>query len=186
MRRFFAMFWEGILRKFLDRLYGLCGALSAAIIVAICLLVTSQVVLNLVSRLAGTAFNVTIPSYSSISGYMLACASFLAMSYTLMKGGHIRVTLFIGRFNSPLRLAAELFSLALAFSFSGFATYYMINLTRQSLRFGDLSSGMLAIPIWIPQSVVSFGLVVLTIALADLFVQTIQRGEPAIQSKEVL
>lgn len=174
------------MRKILDGFYGLCGALSAMFIVVICLLVTTQVVFNLISRLAGTSLNLTIPSYTEISGFMLAGASFLAMSYTLMKGGHIRVTLFIGFLDRRLRLLSELFSLALGLGFAAFAGFYMINLTRQSLRFGDLSSGIVAIPIWIPQSVVSFGLIALTVAFADLLIQTIQRGEPAIVNKETM
>ena len=152
----------------------------------ICLLITTQVIFNFISRVAGTAVNLTIPSYSEIAGYMLASASFLALSYTLMKGGHIRVTLFIKPLNRPLRLFIELLCLAFAFGFSIFASYYMVNLARQSFRFGDLSSGILAIPIWIPQSILSAGLIVLAIALADLFVQTLRRGEPAIQNTESL
>ncbi len=40
-------------------------------------------------------------------------------------------------------------------------------MTHDSWRFGDLSPGLLAVPIWIPQSVMLAGLTILTIAFVD-------------------
>ena len=166
-------------RKLLDTLYTAAGGLSAALVAGICLLVTAQVMLNLATRIAtfaGLSFNATIPSYASISGYMLAAASFFALSYTLMQGGHIRVTLLLQALGSRARLGAEILSLAIALFLAAFATYYMGELVHQSWRFGDLSTGILALPLWIPQSAVLAGLVLLTIALVDLIVRTLQAG----------
>ena len=165
--------------KTLDRLYTAAGALAAALVAGICLLVTAQVVLNLATRITtfvGVSFNATIPSYASISGYMLAAASFFALSYTLMQGGHIRVTLLLQTLGPRARLGAELLSLAIALFLAGFATFYMGELVQQSWRFGDVSTGILALPLWIPQSAVLAGLVLLTVALIDLMLRTVRAG----------
>ena len=172
------------MRRLLDALYGLSGALSALFIALICLIVSAQVALNLLTRLFGTAVSYTIPSYADFAGFFLAAASFLGLAYTLVHGGHIRVTLLISRFAPAPRLISELFSLAVGGLLSGFASYYMIRLTIESWQYGDLSYGIVAIPIWIPQTAVSAGLVILTIAFADLFLGTLRARAPVLRGEE--
>lgn len=81
------------MRKCLDNLYTFIGAIAAGLIALICLLVTTQVVLNLIAKIWGASVSFTIPSYADFASYFLAASSFLALSYTFMRGGHIRVTL---------------------------------------------------------------------------------------------
>lgn len=62
-----------MIRGWLNRLYNISGWMAAACIAMICLLVVSQVVLNLVDRLSGlitgTAIGLTIPSYADFTGF---------------------------------------------------------------------------------------------------------------------
>lgn len=171
---------EGNVRKLLDGVYTGSGVLSAGLIAAICLLVTAQVILNLITKYGPFDINLTIPSYADFAGYMLAASSFLALAYTLMRGGHIRVTMVLNAAPATLRLAAELVALSLCAAVAGFTSFYMYRLVRESYEFGDMSSGIVAIPLYIPQSAVLAGLVILTIALVDLTVQTIRLGRPVI------
>ena len=114
------------MRAILDHLYRWSGYLAAACITFICLIVSAQVVLNLLTRISGGRINWFIPSYTDFAGYALAAASFLALAYTLTQGGHIRVTLVVGRMGPRWRKGAELFSLILAALLSGAATWFMI------------------------------------------------------------
>ena len=160
-----------MIRKALDWLYVGSGAIASLLIAAICLLVCSQVVFNLITRLAGGSVNLTIPSYADFAGYFLAASSFLALAYTLRQGGHIRVNLVLTRLPITARLVAEIFSITVCTAISFFATFHMAKLCLESFEFGDLSPGIIAIPLWIPQSSVLLGLAILTIALIDcLFV----------------
>jgi len=172
------------MRKFLDTLYNAAGYAAAGFIVLICLVVSAQVVLNLITKIFGAAYSMTIPSYADFAGFSLAAASFLALAYTLNAGGHIRVTLLLQTFGRIPRLGAELFSLALGAGLSGFATFYMIRLNYESYDYGDLSTGIVAIPLWFPQLATSAGLALLTIAFVDLFVATLKAGEPVLKSME--
>ncbi len=172
------------MRKFLDMLYQASGVAAAGFIVVICLVVSAQVVLNLVTKIFGAQYAYTIPSYADFAGFSLAAASFLALAYTLNKGGHIRVTLLIQTFGGKPRLLAELFSLALGGAMAGYMSYYMIRLNYESWDYGDLSFGIIAIPIWIPQLAVSGGLVILTIAFVDLFVRTLKNRAPVLEHQE--
>ena len=173
------------MRRILDMLYAVSGALAAGFIALICLVVAAQVVLNLITKLFGTAYSYTIPSYADFSGFFLAAASFLALAHTLNAGGHIRVTLLINGFAPRPRLIAELFSLAVGGLLSGFSAWFMIRLNLESYDYGDLSFGIIAIPIWIPQLAVSLGLVILTIAFADLFVRTLRARAPVLVNAEM-
>lgn len=169
------------MRKLLDGIYTGSGLLSAGLIAAICLLVTAQVFLNLITKYGPFDFNLTIPSYADFAGYMLAASTFLALAYTLTRGGHIRVTMILNTVPAAVRLAAELFCLLVCAAIAGVASFYMYRLVHESWEFGDMSSGIVAIPLYIPQSTVLAGLVILTIALVDLAVQTVAAGRPVIE-----
>ncbi|HHS82691.1 MAG TPA: TRAP transporter small permease [Devosia sp.] len=168
------------MRKGLDRLYTVSGIVAAGLIVLICVVVSAQVLLNFIGRIFGAAYSYTIPSYADFAGFFLAAASFLALAYTLTRGGHIRVTLLLQMLGPRARLLADLVSLALGAALSGYATWYMFRLDFESWSFGDLSFGIIAIPIWIPQLAVSIGLLVLTIAFVDLFIQSLRAGRPVL------
>lgn len=168
-----------MIRKTLDRLYISSGAFASLLIAGICLLVCTQVLFNLITRFGGLSVNLTIPSYGDFAGYMLAASSFLALAYTLTQGGHIRVNLILTRLPSVrAKWIAEILSLSACAVVSGFATFHMGKLCWESYEFGDLSPGIIAIPIWIPQSSVLLGMIILTVALFDCLHQTIFSKTP--------
>lgn len=168
-----------MMRRFLDGVYRLSGYLAAACIAAICALVVVQVILNLIDRLAtlsrGTAIGLTIPSYADFTGFLLAAASFLALAHTFRCGAHIRVTLLVS--NLPPKIAGylEIWCILCASAISWYFTWYTGFLVRDSFLYHDLSPGMIAIPLWIPQTFMLIGLLILSIALIDELL-TLVRG----------
>lgn len=162
-----------MIRKFLDRLYVVSGAVSAGFLVLICALVTVQVLLNLVTKLFGASVALSVPSYAEFAGFFLAAASFLALAYTLTRGGHIRVTLVVQYLPKWLQTILEIFALGLCALTALYGTWFMGKLTMDSLKFGDMSPGIIAVPIWIPQLSLVLGLGILAISLVDLTLQTI-------------
>ncbi len=159
------------LRQALDRLYLGSGLLAATFIALIFLLVLGQVSLNAIDRISGllmgSAIGLTIPSYADFTGFFLAAASFLALAYTLRQGEHIRVTLFLSHFSDRVRRWFEVWCLAVSSALTLYFTWYTLLLVRESYSYHDLSSGMIAVPIWIPQLAMFLGLLVLAIALLD-------------------
>lgn len=162
------------MRRLLDAIYFLAAVLAGIAIVAICLLVSAQVGFNILARVGGASLSYTIPSYADFSGYFLATASFMALAYTLRSGGHIRVGLVVQRLPERWRWITELLTLAFASLFSAFATYYALRLLGDSWRFGDKSTGIVAIPIWLPQCFMVAGLGLLTIAFIDTLVESLR------------
>ncbi|WP_102224090.1 TRAP transporter small permease [Acidimangrovimonas sediminis] len=176
------------MRKALDALYRLSGGLAAFFIVAIVVVVLAQVCLNLADKImAGLgmgAVGLTIPSYAEFTGYFLAASTFLALAYTLRGGGHIRVTLAIQFMPQGLRRATEALVLAVATLMTGFASWHMVLYVHDSWSYGDMSSGMVPVPIWIPQAPLAIGLVILTIALLDDLAQILTGRAPSFEGKD--
>jgi len=171
------------MRKYLDGLYLLGCWLAACCLCLICLLVVSQVALNLLDRLsmllAGSAIGLTIPSYADFTGFLLAAASFLSLAYTFRQGSHIRVILLIDNMPRKMRRFAEIWSVGFCLAIALYFTWYTASLTHESYVYHDLSSGMVAVPIWIPQAAMLLGLILLCLALLDDFVMIVARKTPS-------
>ncbi|MCF6344620.1 MAG: TRAP transporter small permease subunit [Devosiaceae bacterium] len=174
-----------MIRKTLDGLYSISGAIAAGFLALICLLVSVQVIFNLITKLFGTTFALTIPSYAEFAGFFLAAASFLALAYTLMRGGHIRVTLILQFLPKRARLVFEVLGLAICAATAIYATYFMGRLTYESYSFGDLSPGIIAVPLWIPQTSLALGLGILAIALTDLTISTIIKRDLVLKPTDI-
>lgn len=175
------------MRRLLDRLYLASGWMAAGFIGLICLLVVAQVALNLIDRIAtsvtGSGIGLTIPSYADFTGFFLASASFLALAHTLREGGHIRVTLVIGHLPAGIRKGFEIWCVLLAAGITGYFAWYTGRLVFESFTYNDLSPGMVAVPIWIPQLGMLLGLVVLTVALVDELVSVLSGQLPSYVDK---
>jgi TRAP-type C4-dicarboxylate transport system permease small subunit len=175
------------MRRLLNSLYLFSGGLAATLIAAIVVVVFMQVCLNVIDKIAallfGQAIGMTIPSYSDFTGFFLAAASFLALAYTLRGGGHIRVTLFTGMLREKTQRILEYVVICICGAMTAFATYYMFSLVHESFEFNDLSAGMIAVPIWIPQLPVAIGLAILSIAFIDELFTLIRGNAPSYEGK---
>lgn len=175
------------MRYLLDTMYKSSCWLAAASIGAICLLVVSQVALNIADRLStimfGSAIGLTIPSYSDFTGFLLAAASFLSLAHALREGSHIRVVLVLGRLPEKVQRIAEVWCVGFALTIAAYFTWFTAKLTLESYTYHDLSSGMIAVPIWIPQSCMLLGLVILSIALLDELVTVLRGRDPSYVEK---
>jgi TRAP-type C4-dicarboxylate transport system permease small subunit len=148
-----------VLRRSLDRLYLAAGALAGVCLLAIGVLV----LLSIVTRLAG----VYVAGLTDYAGYAMAASSFLALAYTFGTGGHIRVELFLDRLSGRRRRWAELWCLAAGTFLAGYLAWFAVKMVQVSHMLGDVSESADATPLWIPQSAMAIGAVLLAVALAD-------------------
>lgn len=173
------------MRGFLDGLYRFSGGLAACFIVAITALVFLQVILNLIDRLAklftGTAIGLTVPSYSDFTGFFLAASAFLALAYTLRAGEHIRINLITSRLPANIQHIFELITVAIGLVLALFMTWHVGVMTYESWAFKDMSSGIVPVPLWIPQASMVLGLLILAIAFADELVNLVKGNPPSYQ-----
>lgn len=156
------------MRKMLDGLYRLSGYFAGLLVVFIFLITLAQIV--------GRQFGLVIPSANELSGFAMAGATFLALAPTLRAGAHIRVGVLVGRLRGRARQALEVGAGVFSMLASSYAAFHLWRLVLDSYRYGDLAPGLLALPLWIPQSLLATGMSVFVIALADLLVSLV-RGE---------
>ncbi len=177
-----------MLRNGLDRLYAFSGAAAALFLILICGIVSLQIGLRALDNLfyltTGTRYGLMVPSAAEISGFFLAAASFLALAYTLRHGGHIRVNLVIRGLNTAARRLAEIFSLAVAFILTAFFAWNVLWMVADSWQFHEVSYGIVPVPLWIPQSSMLAGLVILAIALLDDLIVVLRGGAPSYRQHE--
>ncbi|MFN2332032.1 MAG: TRAP transporter small permease [Halomonas sp.] len=151
---------------------------AATCMVTICALVALQVtfrILDSLLHLVGMSrLGVSITGVSEIAAYLLVGATFLGLAYTFVHHAHIRVTLLISRLPTRARVWVEVLCLIVALTISLLLGYGLIELTRESLHFGDVSSGFLSIPLWIPQTVLATGVGLLCLALTETLVETLR------------
>ncbi len=176
------------MRRALDTLYRTALWGSALCLVAIALLVGAQLAGRL---LDGTLALLHLPrtdfvilSLNEICGYLLAGASFLALAGTLKAGAHIRVTLVLGMFSERVRRFIELWAFGAAAAAAGYMTWQLANFAWVSLRFHEVSAGVVRVPLAYPQAVMALGALFLAIALIDEFVIVLTRGRPSFRTAE--
>ena len=162
-----------MIRRFLDALYLISGWLSGISLVAIFLLMMFMSI--------GREIDFNIPSGDDFASWALVGMAFFGLAHTFKRGEMIRVGLLIERLHGRSRQVAELVSLTVAAAFIGYFTWQTGRLAHDSWRFDDMSTGVVSVPLWIPQLAMVIGLGILLIALLDEFVIVARGGRPTYQ-----
>jgi TRAP-type C4-dicarboxylate transport system permease small subunit len=178
----------GRLRRTLDGLYGAGLAGACLAMVAIAVLVLAQVAGRIVDRaalaLGRDPLGLAVPSLAEIGGFLFVGAACLALPATLRAAGHVRVTLALGRIPPGPARALTGLVLALGAGLAGFATWHSAAQALDSLAFASTSFGIVRVPLWIPQGVMTLGLGLLLVALLDELVTLLAGGTPAFRRAE--
>ena len=137
------------LDKNLNKLYKLSGYIAATFLI----LVAIFILIGISSRI----FGFYIRGLAEYSGYCMASASFFALAFTFVDGGHIRITLFLEKFSGLKKRILEIWCLIVASFFSGYLAFYFTKMLFISYKFQERSEGADEILIWIPQTSVAVG-----------------------------
>ena len=170
-----------LLRRGLDGLYLAGGVVGAVFMVGILGLILAQ----MVARWTGNVF----PGGSDYAGYSMAGASFFALAYALNRAAHIRVTLVLNSLGRRRRLA-EIWCYGVAAVIAILFARYAIKANVWSYKLNDVSQGLDATPLWIPQIAMSVGTCLFALALVDHFVRVLLTphegvAEPETADREV-
>jgi len=148
-----------------DLIYKLGAWAAGFLLILLCLLVLYSIVARFFGLYSGGA--------SDVSGYVMATSTFLALAYTFRTQGHIRVALLVQRFVGETRRRIEIFCLGIMAMVTCFVAFYMLRLVLDSYEFGERSEGADALLIWIPQTPVAIGAILLAIAVVHTLLQAI-------------
>ena len=149
------------LNKNLNKLYKFSGYIAATFLI----LVAVFIIIGILSRI----FGFYIRGLAEYSGYCMASASFFALAYTFVEGGHIRITLFLEKLSGLKKKIVEIWCLTIASFFSGYLSFYFIKMLIISYKFQERSEGADEILIWIPQTSVAIGSTIFFISVFHQF-----------------
>jgi TRAP-type C4-dicarboxylate transport system permease small subunit len=167
--------WLMAMRRCLDFLYVWSAYLAAASMVMVLLVTIAQII----TRYA----HITVTGLSDYAGYFMASSAFLAFAHALNRGVHVRVE-FALAFAGRLRFGIELLSFALGALVSGWFAFYACRMVWWSWKFGDISTGLDATPLWIPQLSMAFGSVLFAVAITDQLLQLVFTGAHSVPQSE--
>jgi TRAP-type C4-dicarboxylate transport system permease small subunit len=158
-------------RRVLDFLYDAAGYLAAFCVFAIFAVMIGQTALRELGLRSGGG--------DDLVAWCCAASAFLAMAHTFRRGDFVRVQLLLEHLGPGARRAAELASLAAAACFCGYLAFWASRFVYESWLFHDMANGLIAIPLWIPQSSFVLGTLLLFVAVVDELVVVIKGGRPS-------
>jgi len=154
------------LNKNLNKLYKFSGYIAATFLIFVAIFI----LIGIFSRI----FGFYIRGLAEYSGYCMASASFFALAYTFVEGGHIRITLFLEKLSGLKKKIVEIWCLTVASFFSGYLSFYFIKMLIISYKFQERSEGADEILIWIPQTSVAIGSTIFFISVFHQFILQIK------------
>ncbi|NYS23702.1 TRAP transporter small permease [Rhodobacteraceae bacterium 2376] len=175
------------MRRVLDTIYGAALVGACLAMIAIATLVLIQVTGRMLDRglilLGFSRLGIAVPSLAEIGGFLFVASSSLALPYTLRAAGHVRVTLLLRLVGPAVNRALTVLVLAAGLGLAVFATWHIGLRMLDTYTMGRVSYGLLRIPLWIPQAVMTTGFVIFCLALLDELI-TALRGDPAFRAEE--
>jgi TRAP-type C4-dicarboxylate transport system permease small subunit len=155
----------------IDRLGRLDGWIGAACLAALTCFLLAEVGVRALSGIFPWVPG-TIPVAWEYSSYLMAACFTFGAAMTLRAGGHIRVTLVLGRLGPGGRRILEFWAALVATCFTGFLAYAMVRFAWASFGRGATSMASNTL-LWIPQAIIAFGIVLLAL---QFLARTIQAG----------
>ena len=155
----------------IDRLGRLDGWIGAACLITLTLLMLAEITVRALSNFISWV-PADIPVAWEYSSYLMAACFTFGAAMTLRAGGHIRVTLVLGRLAPGPRRLMEIAASLVATLFVGFLAIAMVRFSWSAFERGQtsISSGTL---LWIPEAVIAFGMVLLALQFLARFIQAV-------------
>ena len=162
--------------RFLHVIYRATGVLAGIFLVLICVIVTAQIV----ARQLGTI----IPSADEFAGFCLAATSFLGLAYSFRSGSHIRVTLFVQGLRGIGGRIMLVVALATAAAITLVLAWHSIAMVVQNFSRGEVTSGLVPIPLWVPQIGMAAGIALFAVAILEDLLCALTGRDPAFSHDE--
>lgn len=156
------------MRRFLDRLYACFGGLAALCVLTLGLLMLGQ---SLLREVGAPSSGIT-----DVVAWLCAASSFLAMAHAFKHGDFVRVTLLVDKLGARPRRMLDIAALAIGSVAIGYLAFWATRFAWESWEINDVASGLLPVPLWIPQTTFVAGAWLFFIAMVDELV-IVARGE---------
>jgi TRAP-type C4-dicarboxylate transport system permease small subunit len=155
----------------IERLGRLDGWIGAACLVTLTLLMLAEITVRALSNFIPWV-PADIPVAWEYSSYLMAACFTFGAAMTLRAGGHIRVTLVLGRLQPPARRLLEVAASLVATCFVGFLSIAMARFASSAYERGQTSISSDTL-LWIPEAVIAFGMVLLALQFLARTIQAV-------------
>jgi TRAP-type C4-dicarboxylate transport system permease small subunit len=176
------------MRRALDTLYGAAMVGACLAMIAIAALVFVQVMGRVIDRglslMGMPRWGIAVPSLAEIGGFLFVASATLALAYTFRAAGHVRVTLLLRLVGPAGNQVLTVLVLAIGTALALFATWHIGLRMLDAQAMGRVSYGLIRIPLWIPQAVMTAGFAIFCIALLDELWASLG-GAPAFRAEEM-
>ncbi len=108
-----------------------------------------------------------------MGGYLNVAVIYLGLAYTLDRGGFVRVEIAYKRFTGPTAALARWLILLVSTGYIAVMLYFMVQYVQYSYDGGIRSFNVSQTPLWLPQSLIVVGSVIL---LMQLLAYVLQRA----------
>jgi TRAP-type C4-dicarboxylate transport system permease small subunit len=159
------------MRRLLDLLYAAAAYLAGFFVLVILLLMTGQALFRALGWRTGGVVEAV--------AWLTAAAAGLALAHTFRNGDFVRVGLLLERLPAAARRPLELIALFIATAFTGYLAGWALAYSYESWQLGDMPTGELIVPLWIPHGTFALGTLLLFVAVVDDLITTLRGAQPA-------
>jgi TRAP-type C4-dicarboxylate transport system permease small subunit len=161
------------MRRLLDFLFNAAAAIAAGCVFCIFVLMIIGGV--------GRQLNFQVSGVNDLVAWLCAAAAFFAMAHAFKHGDFVRVTLLLEKMPAKTRHIFEIVCLSIAAVAVAYLAYSATAFTYESYEFAEMATGLVVIPIWIPQASFVIGSWLLLLAVLDELWIVLQGGKPTYQ-----
>jgi len=139
--------------------------LGSALAKVAALCVIGAVALTGVEIIGRRLFGFSTKISEEVSAYMLVGITFLALAYTFVRGGHIKVDLVLRRLPQRGQIIMNIFNHFLGLGFCATLTYLGVKVVIQNIQMHTESNTILGTPLAIPSAAVPLGSGVISLVI---------------------
>ncbi len=150
--------------KFEKRLSGLGAFLSALFVIALVLLILTEI-------FSRTFFDRSTMLADEYSGYFYLASVFLGLGYTFSQKAHIRINILTARLSSDTRRYFDIFAGTITFGVIAFIFYRVTLMMMDAYSFDILSEGVSETPIYLTQIPMIIGSFIFVISLMAFIIK---------------
>ena len=158
--------------RLIDGASTLGGMAAAACLLVVTLIITYEVVMRYV-------FNAPTFWVKELSIYLCMAIGFLGAAFALKNDSHFSITIIIDRLSRKNRRRMRILTNLMGMAYSVVFIYKGGEMAKFSYDIGDVSSGMMEVPLWIPWLLVPVGGTLLTF---QFFKKLIEEARPSAES----
>jgi TRAP-type C4-dicarboxylate transport system permease small subunit len=149
---------------------------------AICaLFLIAMIILIGAEAIARNVFATSLQITDEIGGYLLVAMTFLSMSVAEAHGAFHRVELVQARLGQSARLVSQIIFDLMSLVASAFITWQLARLVMNSWRSEDVAPTPLQTPLWMPQTTMAIGMLLLCLALIRTITTKVRRLRRSVQ-----